>query len=84
MIRIKSVQALEGFRVRLEFTDGSSGDVDLTKYLWGSVFEPLRRDRKMFESVRVDPEIGTIVWANGADMDPDVLYDPARARAVRE
>ena len=84
MIRIKSVQALEGFRVRLEFTDGSSGDVDLTNYLWGSVFEPLRRDRKVFESVRVDPELGTIVWANGADMDPDVLYDLARARAVRE
>ncbi len=42
------------------------------------------RDRRMFESVRVDPELGTIVWDNGADMDPDVLYDLAHRTAVRE
>jgi hypothetical protein len=28
----------------------------------------------VFRSVRVDPELGTIVWPNGADIDPDVLY----------
>jgi len=33
------------------------------------------RDRSLFMAVRVDPECGTIVWPNGADMDPDVLYD---------
>lgn len=84
MIRINSAQALDGFRVRLGFTDGSHGDVDLAKYLWGPVFEPLLRDRRMFETVRVDPEMGTIVWENGADMDPDVLYELAHRAAVRE
>ena len=82
--RIGSVKVLDGFRVRLGFTDGTQGEVDLAPYLGRGVFEPLVRDRKLFESVRVDPELETIVWANGADMDPDVLYDLAHRRAVRE
>ena len=79
MIRISSVQVLEGFRIRLGFTDGSSGDVDLEPYLRGPVFEPLANDRGLFAAVRVDPECETIVWPNGADMDPDVLYDLVHA-----
>ena len=75
MIRINSVQVLDGFRVRLGFTDGSSGDVDLGPYLRGPVFEPLVKDRGLFAAVRVDPECEMLVWPNGADMDPDVLYD---------
>jgi hypothetical protein len=68
--------------VRLEFTDGSSRDVDLEKYLKGPVFEPLRTDPVLFSEVMVDPRAGTISWPNGADIDPDVLYhdlEPARA-----
>jgi hypothetical protein len=35
--------------------------------------EPLRPNPDLFRQVRVDHELGTIVWPNGADMDPDVL-----------
>ena len=73
MVRIRSVQVLHGFRVRLDFTDGTSRAVDLEPYLRGPVFEPLQRDAELFRSVEVDPELGTLVWRNGADMDPDVL-----------
>ena len=83
MIRINSVQVLDGFRVRLGFSDGSSGDVDLGPHLRGPVFEPLIKDRSLFAAVRVDPECETIVWPNGADMDPDVLYDLAHSDAGR-
>jgi hypothetical protein len=48
------------------------------------VFEPLLADRHLFEGVRVDPECETIVWPNGADMDPDVLYDLAHPAAVHD
>ena len=74
LVRIRTVQVLEGFTVRLEFTDGSHKEVDLEMYLRGPVFDPIRNDPRVFRSVRVDQRMGTIVWENGADIDPDVLY----------
>lgn len=74
LVRIRAVQVLEGYKVRLEFTDGSRKEVDLEPYLRGPIFEPIRADLKMFRAVKVDRRAGTIVWDNGADIDPDVLY----------
>jgi hypothetical protein len=77
-IRIETVESLDGYVLRLWFSDGSARDVDLEPELWGPVFEPLR-DREVFRAVVVDDELGTIVWPNGADMDPDVLHGDLRA-----
>jgi hypothetical protein len=74
LVRVQAVQVLEGFKVRLEFTDGTRKEVDLEPYLRGPIFEPIRNDPLMFRSVKVDKRMGTIVWDNGADIDPDVLY----------
>ena len=74
MIRVTEVEPLEGFSLRLRFNDGSERVVDLAGELWGPVFEPLKADLDLFRQVRVDEEIGTIAWPNGADMDPDVLH----------
>jgi hypothetical protein len=41
------------------------------------VFAPLR-DLDVFRQVTVDDQLGTIVWPNGADMDPDVLRGERR------
>jgi hypothetical protein len=73
MVRIRGVEALDGSRVRLSLTDGAVRELDLLPYLNGPVFEPVRMDPQFFRSVQVDPELGTIVWPNGADIDPDVL-----------
>ena len=73
MVRVKSVKILEGFRVRLMFTDETEREVDLEPFFKGPVFEPLRTDQAKFGEVRVDPELGTLVWPNGADVCPDVL-----------
>jgi hypothetical protein len=74
--RIRSVEPLGGFVLRLGFDDGSVREIDLEAELWGPVFEPLR-DPQLFRRVRVDEELGTIVWPNGADFDPDVLHGDA-------
>jgi len=72
--RIRSVEPLEGFVLQLGFDDGTTREIDVEDELWGPVFEPLRQDPELFRQVRVDEELGTIVWPNGADMDPDVLH----------
>jgi hypothetical protein len=79
--RITSVEIVHGYRIRLDFDDGRRGEVDLAPFLGRGGFEAMTRDRALFEGVRVDPELGTIVWANGADMDPDVLYELAHRTA---
>ena len=74
MVRVRGVKVLEGFTVELDFTDGSRRVIDLEPYLHGPVFEPVRNDPTFFRSVCVDRVAGTIVWPNGADICPDVLY----------
>lgn len=74
MIEIYSVTSLEPFLVRLEFSNGERKMVDLAPLLRGPVFEPIRQNPEMFRAVRVDAELGTIVWPNGADMEPDILH----------
>jgi len=61
------------YTVWLRFQDGTCGEVDLRPSLRGPVFEPLQ-DPEYFKRVSVDPEIGTIVWPNGADIAPETLY----------
>lgn len=65
------------FIVPLRFSDGLDGDVDLAAELEGTVFLPLR-DPKVFRSFRVHPELGTIVWPNGADFAPKFLRERIR------
>jgi hypothetical protein len=74
LVRVRSVKALQAFRVLIEFTDGSAREIDLEPYLRGPMFELQRNDPKIFRSLRVDPAMGTIVWPDGADIDPDVLF----------
>ncbi len=82
--RVTAVEPLNSFRLRLTFTDGLIREVDLSDDLWGPMAEPLQ-DPDYFRQVRVDPELGTVVWPNGYDLDPDVLhgdFEPA-SRLVR-
>jgi hypothetical protein len=72
LVRVQKVEPLEGYRVRIIFKNGVQREIDLERFLRGEIFEPIRKDLKMFRSVKVIG--GTIGWDNGADIDPDVLY----------
>lgn len=81
---VVAVEPTEAYRLRLTFDDGTTGEVDVeTLVRFVGVFEPLREQAR-FREVRVDPELGTIAWPNGADLDPLVLYSKVRGVDVEE
>jgi hypothetical protein len=71
---ITDVQHTGGFRLRLRFENGRTRLVDLEPHLTGEVFGPLR-DLERFRAARLNPDLDTVVWNNGADMSPDFLFD---------
>ena len=71
---IKSVEYVSDYKLALTFEDDSTRLVDLANELDGEVFEPLK-DIAYFKTVRVDLDLDTIVWDNGADMAPEFLYE---------
>ena len=73
LVRVKAVQPLRDFVVRVVFTDGSERDIDLERYLHGPVFEKLRNSPEAFRQIKVT-ESRTIGWDEDLDIDPDTLY----------
>jgi hypothetical protein len=79
---IVEVRPLGGYRVHLRFEDGVEGELDLGKLIeFKGIFATLR-DEKEFAKLRLHGELGTIVWPNGADLDPDVLYSSLTGRPI--
>jgi hypothetical protein len=79
--RIKEAAYVRQFTIRIFFTDGVQGEVDLEPELEGEVFVPLR-DSSFFRKFQVHPELHTLVWPNGADFAPEFLYDKIQAKAA--
>jgi len=58
--------------------------IDFKLVLAGELFGPLR-ELAVFNQVRIDPEVHTLVWPNGADFDPATLHDwPTHAQAMAD
>ncbi len=64
---------LSRYKVWLKFQDGCEGEIDLEPDLWGNIFEPIKEEF-VFRQFRVDPELNTLTWPNGADFSPEYLY----------
>ena len=84
MERITKAKPTKSLRVMLSFSDGLTGEVDLEPLMQGPVFESLKADQRQFRGLRVDRHLGTIVWPNDADLDPDVLYALASGKSLEE
>jgi hypothetical protein len=70
--KVIRVSALSGYRIHVEFDDGTADEIDLADRLFGPAFQPLR-DESEFRKVTVD-EFGAVAWPCGADLAPDALY----------
>ena len=71
---IAEVEALEDYKLRVKFEDGVEGVIDVKeKTQFTGVFAPLK-DMDYFRKVKVNLEVGSFEWPNGADIDPSVVY----------
>lgn len=79
---IIEVQYLSNLKIYLRFEDGVEGELDLSSFIsFDGIFEPLREPSE-FAKISVHPELGTVVWPNGTDLDPDVLYSKLTGKPV--
>jgi hypothetical protein len=72
--RVLSFEQAAPFTLRVTFDDGSARVIDFRPVLAGRLFGPLK-NLEIFNQVRIDPEVHTLVWPNGADFDPATLHD---------
>ena len=73
LIKITRIEALESFRLRLQFSDQTQGIYDCSAIVTsgGPMVEPLR-DPAYFS--RVFLELGAPTWPNGYDLAPWALH----------
>jgi hypothetical protein len=82
--RVESFEIIAPYTLQIRFNDNTQQTVDFKPVLAGELYGPLR-DPELFKKVRVDPEVHTLVWPNGADFDPATLHDwPNLAEALSE
>ena len=80
--RVTGFSIIGLYQLRVQFDDQSEQDINFEPVLAGDVFRPLR-DLQLFNQVKIDPEVQTLVWPNGADFDPATLHDwPRYAEAL--
>ena len=72
--RVVAFKNRGSFVLRVKFNDGQEREIDFRPVLSGELYGPMQ-DEKFFNQVEIDPEIHTLVWPNGADFDPETLYD---------
>ena len=68
---VKDVKVIENYKLILTFDDGSIKLFDMEPYLEKGIFRELK-DENLFRTVKVS--FDSIEWSNGADVDPETLY----------
>lgn len=84
MKEIIHVTPLPDMWLDVEFSTGERRLFDLKRVMRGSLFEALR-DEDLFRQVQVEKYFGGLVWPNGADLCPDMIFmnsEPAKVSAT--
>jgi len=83
MVDIVEVWHVRARRVWVRFEDGVQSEIDLAEFIrFEGVFAPLQDPARVAE-VSVHPELGSVHWPNGADLDPDVLYAKVSGKPIQ-
>ena len=72
--KVRSVKVVAPYTLRVGFDDATEQVIDFRPVLAGELYGPLH-DLSIFNEVRIDAEVHTLVWPNGADFDPSTLHD---------
>jgi hypothetical protein len=72
--RVRPFEIVSPYTLRIQFDDETSQTINFQPVLAGEMYGPLR-DLSLFNQVRLDTEVHTLVWPNGADFDPATLHD---------
>ncbi len=72
--RVTAARVIADHTLQVHFADGTEQVINFAPVLFGELLGPLR-DPGLFRQVKVDPEVHTLVWPNGADFDPATLRD---------
>ena len=75
--RVQSFQIVAPFTLSITFDDGNTQTINFKPILVGKLYGQLS-DLSLFNQVRIDPEVHTLVWPNGIDFDPATLHDWAQ------
>ena len=81
-IRPTAVEPRAGYRIWLAYSDGASGEVDLSHLAGGGVFEAWN-DRACFTAVRIT-EYDAIAWGEELELCPDALYMQLTGKSLEE
>ena len=78
-------RVLDGYRMELVFSNGKLGTVDLKNRIAGKggLYQALE-DIDFFRKGSVNTDLGTVVWPNGMDICPDLLYSLATDKPLAE
>jgi len=72
-LHIIEAKYLSDYKIEVLFNNGQKGVADLSRVLKGKIFEPLK-EKTVFAQLKIDKELETIVWQNGADLAPEFIY----------
>ncbi|HKQ08983.1 MAG TPA: DUF2442 domain-containing protein [Blastocatellia bacterium] len=82
--RVESFEVVGAYTLKVRFDDNTEQTIDFQPVLAGQLYGPLQ-ELTLFTQVKLDPEVKTLVWPNGADFDPATLHDwPEQIEALKE